>query len=249
MPRREWIVAALAMAAVARAAPLDLGEQRAVAARTRDQIAAKLEEQDRGLRERVRLLYKLSAHGDLALWVDESARHDALLRRGAARRLILRDLEERHALRAEFASVDHDLERLDEAARRADARPLHDHILVRPTRGDVVASFGPYKDERTHVRLQRRGIEMAAGSGEVVAAGAGTVSFAGPLRGLGLVVVVDHGQGLLTITTGLGAVRVGRGDRVAAGEPVGRAAGPRIGFEARHGGRVVDPYPLLAAKR
>jgi septal ring factor EnvC (AmiA/AmiB activator) len=62
-------------------------------------------------------------------------------------------------------------------------------------------------------------------------------------------VVVDHGQGLTSVTTGLSDVQVHVGDLVAGGDPVGRAAGLRVGFEVRRGGRAVDPFPLLAPRR
>jgi septal ring factor EnvC (AmiA/AmiB activator) len=197
----------------------------------------------------VRTLYKLSAFGDLPFWVDEGARADALPTRGAARRVILRDLEERRILRAELAAAGADVERLEREAERRSfvAAPApRDGSLRRPTDGNVVASFGTYNDERTHARLLRRGVELHAHSPVVVAAAAGQVRWAGPLRGLGTVVVLDHGQGLETVTTGLAAAVVSVGDRVAAGAPVGRAAGSRIGFEVRRGGRPVDPFPLLA---
>jgi murein DD-endopeptidase MepM/ murein hydrolase activator NlpD len=252
MRRREAALALLLALAPGAPAAAPLDEQRLAATRTRELVAARLSEHEGGLRDRVRLLYKLSAHGDLPLWVDERARSEALKRRGAARRLIVRDLEERRALRGELQAIDADLARLDADAARARAlaaRPLAAGSLVRPTSGEVVAGFGPYRDPRTHVRLQRRGAELGARDPRVVAAAAGQVTFAGPLRGLGHIVVVDHGHGLVTVTTGLAAVLVSRGDLVDAGEAVGRAAGPRVGFEVRHGGRPVDPAPLLRARR
>jgi|KBSSwiStaDraftv2_1062776.scaffolds.fasta_scaffold117298_2 murein DD-endopeptidase MepM/ murein hydrolase activator NlpD len=222
---------------------------RDTAERTRGVIVQRLAAQERGLRDRVRTLYKLTAFGDLPLWVDEGARSGELARRGAARRVILRDLEERRLLTAELAAVDADLARVAAAearARELAALSIPPMSLVRPADGPAVADYGPYRDGA--VRLVRRGIELSARGREVVAAGAGQVSWAGPLRGLGTTVVVDHGQGLVTITSGLASARVTRGDRVDAGQPLGRAAGPRIRFEVRRGGRPVDPVPLLRAK-
>lgn len=250
---RPSLLLVIYLGAAAAAAPPPPGNEplRAVAERTRAQIAERLAAGERGLRERVRALYKLSAFGDLPLWVDEDARGEALVRRGAARRVILRDLEERAALRVELAAVDADLARLDAAAaraREAAAVPIPEGSLVRPVRGDVVASFGTLRDEKTHVRLLRRGVELGARAPEVVAAATGQVLYAGPVAGLGLAVIVDHGGGLQTITAGLGTTAMARGDLVAAGAAIGRAAGPRVYFEVRRGGRPVDPFPLLGAK-
>jgi murein hydrolase activator len=239
-------------AGVAAARPVNLDALREAAARTRAQIAERLDEHDRGLRARVRTLYKLSAFGDLPNWVDPAARADALRRRGAARRVILRDLEERRLLRAELDAVDGDLTRIarDEArAQEMAAAPVPEGSLVRPVPGDVVASFGPYTDEHTHVRLLRRGVELGVHTPEVVAAASGQVLFAAAARGMGVIVIIDHGQGVVSITGGLASTPLARGDLVAAAEPIGRAAGPRITFEVRRGGRPVDPFPLLRARR
>ncbi len=142
MRREPLLLFALAAAATASAPAKDFESLRAAAERTRAQLGDKLAAQERGLRDRVRTLYKLSAFGDLPLWVDDASRAQALFRRGAARRIILRDLEERRLLRAELAAIDADLARIDAEAARARelaARPLRDGSLLRPVEGDVVA--------------------------------------------------------------------------------------------------------------
>jgi murein DD-endopeptidase MepM/ murein hydrolase activator NlpD len=65
-----------------------------------------------------------------------------------------------------------------------------------------------------------RGVDLAATGREVLAAHAGVVSFAGILGGRG-VVSIDHGGGLRTTYEPL-VVAVRRGQRVSAGDPVGR---------------------------
>lgn len=247
---------ALAVLATAHAAPQPSAydAELAAARRTETQLARKLDDGETTLRSRIRTLYKLTASGDLPFWVDEAARGTALATRGAARRVILRDLEERKILRAEWSAAQADVARLQADAARAAftaAQAPRDGSFMRPVEGDVVASFGSYNDERTHARLVRRGVELHARSPEVVASAAGQVRWVGPLRSLGVVVVVDHGQGLVSVTTGLSEAAVRAGDIVAAGEPVGRAASsrPRIGFEVRRGGIPVDPFPLLGARR
>ncbi len=250
MPRRS--VVALLLVALPAAARAPLEDELGAARRAQAVLEHRVEDKDGHVRARVRALYKLTAFGDLPLWVDEGERAAALARRGAARRVILRDLEERKVLRAELAAAEADVARLEreaETARFLAAIPILDGSLARPVPGDVVASFGIYNDERTHVRLARRGVELHAASSEVVAAASGQVTWAGPLAGLGTVVVVDHGQGVVTVTAWLAHAAVARGDLVAAGDPIGRAAGSRIYFEVRRGGRPVDPFPLLRAAR
>ncbi len=233
----------LLLCAAPAAARVALDDEIAAARRAQTQLAHKLDDKDGHVRARVRALYKLSAFGDLPLWVDEGERAAALARRGAARRVILR---------AELEAAGGDVARLEreaETARWLAAMPVLDGSLARPVPGNVVASFGIYNDERTHVRLYRRGVELHAPAPDVVAAASGQVTFAGPLAGLGTVVVVDHGQGVVTVTAWLARAAVARGDLVAARDPVGPAAGGRIYFEVRRGGRPVDPFPLLRAAR
>jgi septal ring factor EnvC (AmiA/AmiB activator) len=242
----------LILLALPAAARTGLDDELTAARRAQAQLAAKVDDHDGHLRARVRTLYKLTAFGDLPLWVDEGERSAALARRAAARRVILRDLEERKILRTELVRASADVARLEhgaETARYLAALPVLDGSLARPVAGNVVASYGTYTDERTHVRLARRGVELGAPSPDVVAAAPGQVTYAGPLAGLGTVVVVDHGQGLVTVTAWLLRAQVARGDLVAAGDVVGRAAGGRIYFEVRRGGRPVDPFPLLHAAR
>jgi len=250
------LVLAAAHAAPQPSAPNAYDAELAAARRTEAQLARKLDDGESTLRSRIRTLYKLTASGDLPFWVDETARGTALATRGAARRVILRDLEERKILRAEWTAAQADVSRLQADAARAAfvaAQTPRDGSFLRPVEGDVVASFGSYNDERTHARLLRRGVELHARSPEVVAAAAGQVRWVGPLRSLGVVVIVDHGQGLVSVTTGLAEASVRSGDLVAAGEPVGRAATARpmtrVGFEVRRGGIPVDPFPLLGARR
>ncbi len=85
----------------------------------------------------------------------------------------------------------------------------------------------------------------------VLAAGAGTVIFAGRRGGYGNVVFVDHGNGVVTryahmrrIETKLGAA-VGAGDRIGQIGSTGRSTGPHLHFEVRLEGRSVDPNTAM----
>ena len=70
-----------------------------------------------------------------------------------------------------------------------------------------------------------RGVDLAARTGEpVLAAAAGTVAFAGSVAGRG-VVSIDHGA--VRTTYEPVAAQVSAGQRVAAGQPIGRVAGGR----------------------
>jgi murein DD-endopeptidase MepM/ murein hydrolase activator NlpD len=95
------------------------------------------------------------------------------------------------------------------------------------------------------------GVDLALGAGGLVlAAGAGTVRFAGPVAGRG-VVVIAHPDG---ISTECEPVRplVRAGVAVPAGQPIGRLTGAHRGctgsclhWGARRGGNYIDPLSLL----
>ncbi len=217
------------------------------ARRTRVLLEEKLAARDKDLRGRIVALYKLETFGELPAWVDDDARRRLLERRGAARRLILRDLEERKALRADLAAAQADEARLAAEAERAVAVPPRGS-LRRPVPGRVVVPFGTTVDAGG-ARLPHRGVDLAAVPGSVVGAvAAGRVIYAGPVRGLGEAVVVDHGDGLTSVTGGLERARVARGDGVVPGALLGAAAGDRIRLEIRAGARPLDPAPLLLSQ-
>jgi murein DD-endopeptidase MepM/ murein hydrolase activator NlpD len=81
----------------------------------------------------------------------------------------------------------------------------------------------------------------------VRAAAAGTVTFAGASGDYGLRVDVDHGGGLLTRYGHLQSIAVNTGQRVSAGQELGKlgqtgnATGPHLHFEVRVNGNAVNP--------
>jgi murein DD-endopeptidase MepM/ murein hydrolase activator NlpD len=86
----------------------------------------------------------------------------------------------------------------------------------------------------------------------VVAAGPGTVTFAGRRGGYGNVIFIDHGNGVLTRYAHLRRIEIKNGATVTAGERIGqigstgRTTGPHLHFEVRLEGRSVDPTTALA---
>lgn len=85
----------------------------------------------------------------------------------------------------------------------------------------------PFTPPATRYGPGHRGADVAAGAGSVVrAAGAGRVTYAGPLAGRGVVVVV-HGSLRTTYEPVEAVVRVGQ--QVAAGEVLGRLSGGHAG--------------------
>lgn len=118
-----------------------------------------------------------------------------------------------------------------------------------PVEGPVVRPFDPPSEAWS---AGHRGIDLAAPPGTPVrAAGAGRVSFAGPVAG-GLHVVVTHPDGWRTSYSYLARVDVAAGAPVERGAVLGVSGGtgPGHGPGAVHvglrlGRDYVDPAPLL----
>lgn len=117
-----------------------------------------------------------------------------------------------------------------------------------PLRGVLYARFGK-KGKEPH-----DGIDLAAPEGTPVATAAeGTVLYAGEQRGYGLIAIVEHENGLVTLYAHNRDLRVKTGQRVRAGQVVatvgesGRTSGPHLHFEVRKDGVPVDPLPYLGA--
>lgn len=102
----------------------------------------------------------------------------------------------------------------------------------------VMGSFKPARD------ASGRGLALLPRPGALVVAPAyGRVAFAGPYRGFGQVVIIEHPAGLTSLVTGLARVQVAVGQTLVAGSPLGSAPmdRPEVGFELRRNGRNIDP--------
>lgn len=120
--------------------------------------------------------------------------------------------------------------------------------LAAPVVGRHTDGFGP-RGHRFHTGLDYPGTTRTA----VAAAATGRVSFAGwSLGGWGYLVTIAHSSGVTTMYAHLSRIGVRAGQRVHAGERIGRigasgrATGPHLHFEVRLRGAAVDPLPGLA---
>ena len=149
------------------------------------------------------------------------------------------------------------------AAERTDTNALsqaslglvrHAHVFVAgktallwPAAGKLVTRFG-----QTDGFVTAKGLTIATRPGaEVVAPFDGQVLFAGPFRGYGQILIIEHPGGYDSLLAGCDHIDSVVGQSVVAGEPVARmrtgAGNPSLYFEWRHKDQPVDPSAWLAA--
>lgn len=197
--------------------------------RNRD-LSRQRQQLESGLEERRQLIASLNA--DMA-------------RRGTELEQLLEDRALLQELIEEINRIIVDIPSPEEAQPFANARGQ----LPWPLSGTLLASYG---ERYGGGNLQRQGIIIAAQPGSPVrAAHNGRVVFADWLRGSGNLVVVDHGNGYITLYAHLQDFNKNTGDWVNRGEALalsGADAGtgaPGLYFEIRQNSRTLNPAEWL----
>ena len=120
--------------------------------------------------------------------------------------------------------------------------------LTLPARGEIVKEFGANEE----FGATSKGITIRTRPGaQVVASYDGQVVYAGPFRGYGQILIIEHSEGYHTLLSGLSRIDAASGQWVLAGEPVGVMGPPEHGspelyVELRRNGRPINPLPWLA---
>jgi septal ring factor EnvC (AmiA/AmiB activator) len=120
--------------------------------------------------------------------------------------------------------------------------------LPMPIEGSVKHAFG--QSRGTGLNWQGWLIEAEAGE-DVIAVAYGRVAFADWLRGYGLLLIIDHGEGFMSLYGHNESLLHEAGDWVEPGEAisvVGALAGDNQGlyFELRKNGKAIDPAAWVA---
>jgi murein DD-endopeptidase MepM/ murein hydrolase activator NlpD len=128
-------------------------------------------------------------------------------------------------------------------------------VLDLPSTGRVSGGFGARRFFNNEPRLPHSGLDIAAPEGApVVAPAAGLVLETGDFFFNGLSVVLDHGQGAVTMFNHLSRVDVVKGMRVARGERIGavgqtgRVTGPHLHWSVSLNNARVDPALFLSSE-
>jgi len=127
--------------------------------------------------------------------------------------------------------------------------------LMQPCEGSRSNTFGQRRYFNGQPRNPHNGMDIPAAEGApVVAAGEAKVIDVGDYFFSGNTVILDHGQGFLSLYAHLSAVEVAPGDRVATGARVGRVGatgrvtGPHLHFSVFLNSVAVDPGIFLPEK-
>jgi septal ring factor EnvC (AmiA/AmiB activator) len=177
----------------------------------------------------------------------------------AERTRMLDELDRRRELAAQFVGeLEQARQRLQSTIDGLDGTPIVD-LPLRPFQGDlpwpidgpVLTRFGRSTTGSFGTSIQRNGIEIGAATGTPVhAVHGGTVAYAAPFTGYGVMVILDHGQDAFTVYGHLSGTALRPGAVVNRGQLVGTSGATPAGaaaayFEVRIDGRPVNPVQWL----
>ncbi|MGE4351269.1 MAG: murein hydrolase activator EnvC [Bdellovibrionales bacterium] len=115
--------------------------------------------------------------------------------------------------------------------------------LMRPVAGRILREYG----EKDDFGVASEGVTFMAGYGSpIVAPQSGRVVFAGPFKGYGQIIILQHKGGYHSFLSGFARIDAELGQNVQAGEPLGVLPAKGEGkaelyFEWRRGANPVDP--------
>lgn len=119
-------------------------------------------------------------------------------------------------------------------------------------RGSITSPFGPRRDPVLGTEEFHKGMDIDAAREErVLAAADGEVVYSGRMSGFGTVVMIDHGNRMITLYAHLSRAGVKLEELVTRGQTIGyvgttgRTTGSHLHFEVRYKGVAVDPLDHL----
>ena len=149
---------------------------------------------------------------------------------------------------AQLARIERELKEQTDAYAHFSPRQPSNLLFDRPVPGRQSSPFGVRRFFNGEERNPHSGLDFAAGTGTPIKApAAGQVILVGDYFFNGKTVVVDHGQGLISMFCHLSAIDVAVGQEIPRGGVLGkvgstgRATGPHLHWNVSLNGNRVDP--------
>ncbi|MGD8378641.1 MAG: peptidoglycan DD-metalloendopeptidase family protein [Gammaproteobacteria bacterium] len=170
----------------------------------------------------------------------------------AVQRITLKNKEMVNPTAAQLKRIHKDRIRIDKAlARWSDTASVHTGFIL-PVHAPQSSDFGLRRFFNGEPRKPHSGLDLAAGMGEPIRAPArGIVEDTGNFYFDGNMVMIDHGQGLVTVYCHMSKMDVKPGDVVEQGQVIGnvgatgRVTGPHLHWGVSLNDTMVDPHLFL----
>lgn len=230
----------------------EIGERQAALDAAHAKQQSQLAQLERDRRARAKAVARLDQR-----YQDRSAREKAL---GQDARALKKLLAQLRAAAAKAAAERRDAAERERARAAAGGKPAPPPVAVArtapiqvgglgwPLSGALLAGYGGTLPDGN----RSTGVLIGAPAGTPVRAVAdGTVVFSEWMTGYGMILIIDHGNGYMSLYAHNDALLKNPGDRVKRGDPVasvGKSGGqdrPNLYFELRHDGKPVDPKAWL----
>jgi len=183
-----------------------------------------------------------------------AAKKDVLAKVRAEEQRLAKELSDLRAKAARLAEL---VKRLESAKTpsytgKAGSFSAQKGRLPWPVSGRVRLGFGPNRHPELGTKIESNGLEIeAVPQSEVKALWSGRVLYAGPLKGFGNLIVIDHGEKYYSLYGHVANFTRKVGDDVKPQELIafsGHDGRDAVYFELRHRGAPVDPAGWLAPR-
>ena len=128
-------------------------------------------------------------------------------------------------------------------------------LLLWPVPGKILVGFGAQRNARFETLVPHPGLDLSVTEGEPIrAVYEGVVAFSDWFKGYGNLIVLEHGDGYMSVYAHASDRLVSTGDHVSGGQVIARAGdtgsldGPKLYFEIIKDGKPENPVGWLTRK-